>query len=221
MGGFRKELNNAVFKNSLFKLIIIHISKCCEKLKNDCLETGEYLYNHEDKISSRLVERYLDVGFSGLRFNLQKPEHFDAKTDTYKGRTDITVISFDWFVHSNAYYVIECKRLDGKCRLNKEYVSEGIARFIESTSPLYPSYYGKSIMLGYIVQAINVSENAKKIDKLQRELLVDVMIGEMRTVCDGRSGFSYYRCVYQSYGKTNVELAHLFYDFSDVIMDKS
>ena len=217
MGGFKKSANNEIGKQNFFNLIILRIAQCCAKMREDCKTTGEKLYNHEDKISNRLVERYLDMNDLGLRFVLQKPEHYDAETDTYKGRTDITVVSADWLKNRDAYYIIECKRIDGGNELNKKYVSEGVSRFVVSPEPKYSSYYGKSIMLGYIVQAITVGANIDKIDKLQRKLLIGVTIGNMCLVYEDGKGFYRYQCLYQSKNNLNVELSHLFYDFSDVV----
>ena len=221
MGGFKKELNNVVFEQNLFSLIIWHISQCCKKMREDCKTTGENLYHHEDKISNRLVERHLDMNYLGLRFERETLEHYDPESDTYKGRSDITIKSSDWLKNREAYYIIEAKRLDGGTSLNKAYISEGISRFVILPSSKYPSYYGKSIMLGYIVQTIDIRVNTEKIDKLQHELLFDVAIGEMMLVCvDGKS-FSRYQCVYQADGNLNVELTHLFYDLSSVIHTES
>jgi hypothetical protein len=221
MGGFKNESNNIDYENNLFKLIVIHVSKCCEKMRKDCKKTGNNLYNQEDKISNRLVKEYLNADFSGLIFSLQNPENYDYETDIFRGRTDITVMSFDRFINPNAYYIIESKRLDGGPGLNKKYVTNGIRRFIDSPTPKYSSHYGKNIMLGYIVKPINVSENTKKIDRLQRKHLVNATIGEMRFLCDDGKSFSHYQCLYQSDCGLNVVLAHLFYDFSDVIKDKA
>ncbi|MCL2695084.1 MAG: hypothetical protein FWE69_02025 [Clostridiales bacterium] len=219
MGGFKKESNNTVFEQNFFSSIVLHISQCCLKMRDDCRTAGESLYNHEDKISRRLVERYLNRDIMGLRFILQNPEHYNTDTDTHKGRTDIKVVSLEWlFMNSDAYYIIECKRLDGKPRLNKEYVCEGISRFVIMPSPKYSSYYGRNIMLGYIVvQSVNIDENTKNIDNLQRNLLADVTIGKMQLVDDDRKGFSRYQCSYQSNDNHNIELTHLFCDFSDVV----
>ena len=221
MGGFKKELNNVVFEQNLFSLIIWHISQCCKKMREDCKTTGENLYHHEDKISNRLVERHLDMNYLGLRFERETLEHYDPESDTYKGRTDITIKSSDWLKNREAYYIVEAKRLDGGTSLNKAYISEGISRFVILPSSKYPSYYGKSIMLGYVVQAIDISENVVEIDKLQRKMIVNVAIGEMNLVCDDGEGFSHYQCLYQANGNINVVLAHLFYNFSDVMCDKS
>jgi hypothetical protein len=222
MGGFKKESNNTVFEHGLFNLIVLHISKCCETMHNDCKKTSNPLPNHEDKISNRLVARYLNVGIKGIKFTRENPEGFDAKTDTFKGRTDIRVVSSNWLSgNDNAYYTVEAKRIDGGTKLNNEYVCEGISRFLVPFPPKYPSYYGKNIMLGYVVQAINISENAGIIDSLQRKLIIGVAISQMKAVCDNKKVFNLYQCLYQTDDDLNVELAHLFYDFSDVICKKS
>jgi hypothetical protein len=164
-------------------------------MKRDCHLSGEYLYNHEDKISNRLVERCLDINSLGIRFILQQVEHYDTETDTHRGRTDIRVVSFEWlFGNREAYYIIECKRIDGNMHLNQAYVSEGVSRFVIPPKPKYPSYYGRNIMLGYVVRAIKVAENTAKIDCIQRKMLAEVTIGRMEFVCDDSEGFSHYKC---------------------------
>jgi hypothetical protein len=218
MGGFKNKSNNVDFEQNLFSLIISHIHQCCKKMSEDCRETGNHLYNHEDKISNRLVEKYLNVYSQGLVFTLQNPVHYDTETDTHKGIADITVRSADRFMNSDSYYTIEAKRLDGRSTLNKKYVSHGISRYVIPSPPKYPSYYGKNIMLGYIVKTINVIQNVRTIDKLQHELLFNISIGKMRFVCDDGKDFSRYQCLYKTDNKFSVELTHLFYDFSEVIL---
>jgi len=218
MGGFKNESNNVVFEQGLFNLIILHISKCCETMRNDCQKESNPLPNYEDKISNRLVARYLNVGIKGIKFIRESPEGFDAETDTFKGRTDIRVVSSNWLNgNDNDYYTVETKRLDGSSKLSKKYVCEGISRFLVPFPPKYPSYNGKNVMLGYIVQAINIVENTSKIDDLQRKLLIDVTISEMESVYNDGKCFSRYKCLYKAENNLNVELIHLFYDFSDVM----
>ena len=213
MGRFKNESNNAAVEQGVFDLILEHISACCETMRYDCRKTGELLYNHENKISNRLVERYLDMNAIGLRFILEKTVHYDPNTDTLKGRTDIAVFSSDTLADRKAYYSIECKRLNGRPGLNKKYVLEGVSRFVTPPSPIYHSYYGKNIMLGYIVKAMNVCENTEKIERFQRELLCGVKVGKMDFECE-KNGFSRYKCFYRADGNLHVELTHLFYDFS-------
>lgn len=221
MGGFKRNSNNIEFEKNLFELIILHISQSCEKMYGDCNATSNMLYNHEDKISNRLVERYLKENKLGLKFIREMSENFNDKTDTYIGRTDIIVGSSDWLHNHRAYYVIECKRIDGSNGLNEKYVSEGVFRFVGFPEPKYSSHYGKNIMLGYIVKAIDIRENTKKIDTLQRKSLVDLTIGSMSFVSGGRQGLFRYQCLYQSEETLqSVALTHLFHDFSSVVRPK-
>ena len=59
-----------------------------------------------------------------------------------------------------AYFIIECKRLDGNKTLNDKYKNEGINRFITKK---YSSYYGANGMIGFVVKKIDIDENIKKI----------------------------------------------------------
>lgn len=110
MGGFRNEFNNIVFENGLFNLIIVHLCQCSHEMKETCITTGNELYNHEDKITNRLVANHLNFNDLRLRFILQSPETFIPNGDNYKGRCDIKVVSDDWFRNQNDYYLIECAR---------------------------------------------------------------------------------------------------------------
>ena len=220
MGGFKNDENNIAFAQNLFSIIISHISSCCKAMRDDCQKTENHLLqNSEDKISNRLVEKFLDhdtKGLMGFRFTRENPVAFDSDTDTFAGRTDIQVKSADWLSNRSAYFTIEAKRIDGTTQLNKKYISEGICRFVTLPSPKYTSYYGKNIMLGYVVQDIDIVKNANKIDECQRKMLIGVTIGDMVLICDNVEGFSNYRCSYLTNG-VKIELAHLFYNFSDVV----
>ena len=108
MGGFKRKSNNIDFKQNLFSLIILHISKCCEIMRKDYEITDKKLDNDEDIITNHLVHEYLNEASSRLLFIPQMPVHYDTKTYKYKGRVDIAVNSRDQFsVNSEAYYIIE------------------------------------------------------------------------------------------------------------------
>lgn len=216
MGGFRNETNNIAFENGLFNLIIVHLYQCSHKMMETCKATGNELYNHEDKITNRLVANHLNFNDLRLRFIPQSQETFIPDGDNYKGRCDIRVVSDDWFRNQNDYYLVECKRIDGGNYLNRQFVSEGISRFVVS-SPKYPSYHKRNIMFGYVVKAIDIPDNTVKIDQLQGELLAGVLPGKFLLVSNESTEFYYYSCEYQSDTIDSIELAHLFYDFSSVI----
>lgn len=216
MGGFMNESNNIAFKNGLFNLIIVHLYQCSHKMMENCKATGNELYNNENKITNRLVANHLNFNDLGLRFIPESPETYIPDGDNYIGRCDIRVVSDDWFRNQNDYYLVECKRIDGGDYLNRQFVAEGISRFIMSP-PKYPSYHKRNIMLGYVVQAINIPDNIKKIDQLQGELLVGVLTGKFLLVNNESAEFYNYSCEYQTDTIDCIELAHLFYDFSGVI----
>jgi hypothetical protein len=216
MGGFRNESNNIAFEHGLFQLIIVHLYQCSHDMAERCKVTGNQLYNHENKITDRLAANHLNLNNWGLRFIPQSPETFTPEEDVYKGRCAIKVVSKDWFRNINDYYLIECKRINGGKHLNCQYVSDGVSRFV--INPVkYPSYHKRNIMFGYVVQAIDIAKNTAKIDQLQSELLVGVLSGKFLLVDNTSTEFYHYSCQYQYGIADNIELAHLFYDFSAVI----
>lgn len=215
MQGFRDNLYNVDFEIGFFESVIEHLKKCSFEMKIDCMESRNWLHNDEDKITNRLVENYLNKNSSNIRFILQSPERFLPNEDRYKGRTDIRAVSLNWFSDSNAYYSIECKRIDGKSYLNREYIINGIARFVMS-SPQYPSCNKRNIMFGYIVKAVDIPQNTIKIEELQNKLLDKVNTSGFVLGNSLDSEYYVYSCQYQS--ETDcIELSHLFYNFADVM----
>ena len=220
MGGFRNESINIAFEDGLFGLIIMHLSQCSHAMREICKASGNELYNHEDKITNRLIANHLNINNFRLRFILQSPETFLPEGDNYKGRCDIRVVSDDWFRNQDDYYLIECKRIDGGDYLNCQFISEGVSRFV--ANPIkYPSYHKRNIMFGYVVKAIDIPNNTVKINQLQGELLIEVLSEKFLLVSNENTEFYHYSCIYQSDTIGRIELAHLFYDFSDVVQHKA
>jgi len=81
---------------------------------------------------------------------------FDKEVDENAGRVDIKIIDKNDFEEHDAYYVIECKRLNGYSTLNRAYISDGINRF---TTGYYSSHYGINGMIGFVVENINIDSN--------------------------------------------------------------
>ena len=220
MGFGNKSLNQQIRK-TLFNDSIYLLFVCSQRMVSDC-KSGKLVLNHEDKITNRLAARYLNKNNIGLRFIPQTQEHFDPETDSYIGRTDFTVIGEDFLRNDNAYYVVECKRIDGSTHMNNEYVKNGVVRFINLLSdgtPKYSSYYRQSIMFGYVVQAIDIPQNAAEIDGIQRTILKNIPIGLFSLVQNFETEFFYYSCQYET-TVGNIDLAHLFFDFSEVVCGK-
>lgn len=116
------------------------------------------------------------------------------------------------FTNYSAYYLIECKRVDGKADLNKKYVNKGIMRF---TTQYYSSHYGENIMLGFVVKQVDLTENSQKIEKLQNSSDNEFMHGSFQMLVNDEYQ-QMYTCAYNREFGT-LELRHIFTDISKVI----
>lgn len=219
MGGFKNEITNRAFAAGAINFIIAHLTNCSKQMKEDCIATDKLLKNNEDAITNRLVAKYLNEKPSAFRYEPQAPEHYDCETDLYIGRIDIKVTSGDYFLRdSKAYYIIECKRIDGSSTLNKKYITDGVERFF-SLSPLskYSSYYMQNIMFGYVVKTTVIPDNVDKIDRLQGTLLKGAKPSGFTLEQSDAPQCYVYKCKYDSDNIGQVELSHLFFDFVDAI----
>ena len=50
--------------------------------------------------------------------------NFDKEVDEKTGRIDLKIKDINDFEDFDSYYIIECKRLDGKSTLNKYYINQ-------------------------------------------------------------------------------------------------
>lgn len=213
--GLSREITDKLFQAN-FDKIINYIFDMCELIVADYSKKQINLPNDENKIRSILLKEYVsknknDYGMDGYKFDEEVPEHYDGN-GKYIGRVDIRIILKSDFEKDDAYYIIECKRIDGTAELNKKYVKEGIARFVTRK---YSSYYGRNIMLGFVVKRISISENAKLIEEIQNNDMNQYMHGDFQFVRSVGITESY-RCTYQMQsGK--MELRHIFSDYSSVM----
>lgn len=146
-----------------FEFILTQMTRCYYKM----LEKYPEIENDEELIRNRLFKDFLKNN-TILSELMLKPYIFTAEGieigDDYKekGWIDIKVQVYkDYIENADAYFVIECKRL-GEDGLNGLYIKEGIDRFRHK----YPSYYGISGMIGFIVAPIDIDKNIEKINQL-------------------------------------------------------
>ena len=219
MGGFTKEVINKKFDSGFIDAKILpHLIKCSKQLKVDCIATGKLLKNNEDSITNKSIAEYLNAEPCDFRYEPQASENYDSETGKYIGRTDIKVISrFDYFNDIKAYCLVECKRIDGDSLLNKKYITEGVSRFLTpAPTPKYSSYYGRSIMFGYVVQAIDIPANVSEISALQSCIIKEITVGNF-VLTQEDSQYYVYTCAYDSMHTGRIKLSHLFFDFADVV----
>lgn len=202
-----------------FEQISNYLVESCKSLAWDYTQQGKQLPNNENQIRTILLEEYLDDddqrkvhGMSGYRFEPETQEHYDGQGN-YIGRADIRIILKTDFEKRNAYYLAECKRIDGSDDLNKKYVREGVKRYVTRK---YSAYYGKDLMLGFVVKQISISQNAKEIESLQNACADPHMHGSFQLL-ETKASHVMYKCIYQI-DQGQLELRHIFVDFSGVVM---
>ncbi len=154
-GILNKNILGALYRAN-FEKIANYILTICELVVEDYEKKRLKLPNDENQIRSIMLEEYMKkqkgvYGMSDYRFELEVSENY-AGNGQHIGRVDIRIILKSDFEKEDAYYVIECKRIDGTFDLNKKYVKEGVARFITQK---YSSYYGRNIMLAFVVKKID------------------------------------------------------------------
>lgn len=154
-----------LFYDSEFEEILSKITICYQLMKRDKVP----LVNKENDIRTYLLIHYLKNDDVRKSIDLCK-WHFEKEIseDHSVGRTDIKIISQNTFHTQQAYYIIECKRLDnintsGTSGLNAHYVKEGIVRF---TSKYYSSYHRVNGMIGFIVANMDIHTNVANINNL-------------------------------------------------------
>jgi len=223
MGGFTRGLLNDVIRKDIFVSMRNFVIACCGLMTDESVNEENYLPNHEEKIRNRLLFRYLRntsvrrrLGYNDLEliFVSETAENYNHDSDTANARLDIQVMSEDTFKFPEKYYTIECKRIDGYARLNREYVNQGVARFV-SHDAKYQSVYKKNMMLGFMVRRVDMKLNAEKINNIQSDEFAKEIKKEMHL-----TGETAQYCVYEAnylspFGE--IQLHHIFYDVSIAI----
>lgn len=199
-----------------FEKLTNYILDICELVVEDYEKKQLKLPNDENKIRSIMLEEYMKrqksaYGMSDYRFELEVPENY-AGNGRHIGRVDIRILLKNDFEKEDAFYIIECKRIDGTSDLNKKYIKEGVARFVTQK---YSSYYGRNIMLGFVVKKIDISANVRLIEEIQNGESDSHMHGDFQFV--GSKGVTEsYRCMYQIHSG-EMELRHIFSDYSGIM----
>lgn len=210
-----KNILQALYRAN-FEKITNYILEICELVVEDYEKKQLKLPNDENGIRSIMLEEYMKrqkgaYDMSDYRFELEVPENY-AGNGKHIGRVDIRILLKNDFEKEDAYYIIECKRIDGTSDLNKKYIKEGVARFVTQK---YSSYYGRNIMLGFVVKKIDVSANAKLIEGIQNTEPNQHMHGDFQFI-KSKGVTESYKCIYQI-PSGELELRHIFSDYSSIM----
>lgn len=129
------------------------------KLVSSC---GKKVANNENTIRDEFVLYLQDEEYIKYHTSVVQYYHVDTEVkEGANGRTDIRFLKVKPYETRDVYYSVECKRLDGKYHLCKEYVDNGIRRF---TSGKYSTHLGCNAMLGFVVCHINLNDTVKMIN---------------------------------------------------------
>jgi len=207
-----------IYFNAEFEGILAKVITCYKLMQTE----NTILQNDENKIRDIILYNYLKKGNYKKQLGLSD-FLFDPELPEDKGRIDIRIMPVNPFINDDAYYIIECKRLDtnnpnGTSGLNGEYISEGICRF---TSSKYSCYYKTNGMIGFVVQPMNIQENITCLNNIINTSAfpsnTQQNIQQRKLVDD--FDYSYYSK--HSIGNDNVIIYHLMLDFSNNIQEKS
>ena len=126
------------------------------------------LPNNENTIRNEFGKYFSDQSYK-VTTTTAKDYYYDYEVSLQKtsGRVDMRFLSPNCLAVQDFFFGIECKRLDGKRHLSKEYVENGIRRF---TTGKYPSYLGCNAMLGFVICAIDIDDTVRYVnDNLTNE----------------------------------------------------
>jgi hypothetical protein len=157
----------------------------------------------------------------GLHFREKYPPlanyHFDKETVENKGRADIRILPVNPYKGDDAYYVVECKRLDNKNQtgdtgLNSEYIKNGIARFTNEEK--YQFYNNTAGMIGFVVSKMNICNNVCCINQLLQNTFTKIDTEKELTKKQITPDFEYSYYSNHKVGKSTKIIYHLMFDFS-------
>lgn len=198
-----------------FEGILTSITHCYNKLRN---KNKQIPLNDENGIRDILLIDYLKNPIIKKELNLSD-YLFDRETSETNsiGRVDIRVMPVNPFVSDEAYYILECKRLDNKARrgssgLNSKYIEYGIQRF---TSGFYSSFYKTNAMIGFVIESIEIHDNVNDINYILENNFKHIPTNTLITKECFIENFEFHYCSnHQTENGLPLKLYHLMFDFS-------
>lgn len=205
---------NSVYYHEEFEHILSKIIECY----NIMLSEKVTVINNENSIRDKILYDYLKK--TKYKRRLELTDYlFDPELPENKGRIDIRIMPINPFINDEAYYIIECKRLDtknqnGTTGLNGKYISEGICRFVTSK---YSNYYKTNGMIGFVVQPMNINNNINCINGLLNNQSFQANTIQNLQLRKIEDSFEYSYCSTHNIGKEDIVIYHLMLDFSNNI----
>lgn len=195
---------------------------CCYKMM--IASNKQIPLNDENGIRDILLLGYLKNPDVKKELNLNN-YLFDRETSENNssekvGRVDIRIMPVNPFVSDEAYFILECKRIDNCARrgtsgLNYKYIANGIARF---TTNFYSSFYKINAMIGFVVEPVDVHTNIEDINFLLENSFVGINTISLISRENFIDGFEFhYSSKHRTNKDTELKLFHLMFDFSKLV----
>lgn len=168
---------------------------------------GNKLQNNENVIRNEFGKYFSDqVCKSNMTTAYRYYYDYESSLQNTGGRVDMRFLPLDCMGVQDVFFAIECKRLDGKSRLCKEYVDNGVRRF---TTGKYPSHLGCNAMLGFVVCNIDLGATFNMVNS---HLIIDEQLKTQNTIMTPTVGLeSHHTSPYP------FMLYHLWVDFSGIV----
>jgi hypothetical protein len=208
---------NTINYEAELQRILCGVFACYTMMLHDNIQ----VHNDENEIRNNLLIKYLKndatrdiTKLSDFLFDREVPE------DNTEGRTDIKVQTKNTFIKTDAYYIIECKRLDNKNKtgisgLNAQYIKNGIYRFV---SKYYSVFYRVNAMIGFIVEKLDIPSNIANINNLLQNHFNNCNTTRYIQTESFISDFEYhYSSEHNDIDNNIFTLYHLMLDFSENI----
>jgi hypothetical protein len=213
-------IHNAETYTKEFCHLLTGIVSCYNMMVKDNIKLPP---NDENEIRNRILRDYLNnddirksTGLIEFIFNREVPEN------NTQGRTDIKIEIKNPFRSTEAYYIIECKRLDDKnssgvSGLNSDYIKDGICRFV---SGYYSTHCGINGLIGFIVSTLDINANIEYINTLSITKINCNMVRKIRKEYF-IPHFEYHYSSKHKDCKGNIfTLYHLMFDYSNNINEQ-
>ncbi|MCK4947414.1 MAG: hypothetical protein KAS46_03460 [Candidatus Aureabacteria bacterium] len=200
-----------------FQSILSGITACYKMMIKDNVRV---LPNDENKIRDDLYSKYLNDDAVRKKINFYYNivcEPAEYINHARSGFVDLKILSQNSLKNTDAYYIIECKRLDnnnmsGTSGLNGDYIKDGIMRFVSSK---YLTPKGINGMIGFIVEQMHIPDNIKNINKLLKNNFKKANTKKILKPVNFIKKFKYSYCSTHKVVKgKEIKLYHLMFDFS-------
>lgn len=200
----------------------------CIMVYNSVIESQCFLPNNENLIRNEFMKYLKNSQYKHTHSPLND-FYFDREVPEQEGRADIKVLTRNCFEDDDAYYIIECKRLDninttGIKGLNAEYVKNGICRFVTG---FYSTYNNCCGMIGFVIDKMDIHKNTcGNINVLLPQTMTNdkgVMVNAnaimplTNTLLMNDFYYSYISQHLQTNEQRRITIFHLMFDLSDIV----